>query len=117
MSLCHREITRHGRSILYNGVPATCKVDAIKHDDNQRERHDDTLDQVSRGYSEESAKDRVANDDNSSDDHCHMVVYLIEARKQCSDSFKSRCGVRDEEDKNGECGDAHQDILIIAKSS
>ena len=65
----------------------------------------------------EAAHDCIAYDNNRTNDHGNMVVSAKKAGKQCSDSFESGCRIRNKENKDDNGRNAHQDILIVLKTT
>ena len=92
-------------------------MDAIKYDDYQGNGHNHTLDQICSGNCHEAAHDCIAYDNNRTNDHGNMVVSAKKTGKQCSDSFESGCRIRNKENKDDNGRNAHQDILIVLKTT
>ena len=116
-NVVHGKVTGQGGCIVYDLIPAASHVNAIKYDHDQGNRHNDTLDQVGGRYRQETAHNGIADNDDRTDDHGHVVIHAKQAGEQGSDGFKAGCGIRNKEDQDDDRGDAHQDILMVMVAS
>ena len=92
-------------------------MNAIKYDHDQGNRHNDTLDQVGGRYRQETAHNGIADNDDRTDDHGHVVIHAKQAGEQGAYGLKSGSRIRDKENQDDDGRDAHQDVLLIMKSS
>ena len=107
------QVAGHGGGVGRHGLPATGLADAEEDDEHQGKGHDDALDQVRGRHGQEAAQDRVADDDDGTHDHGHVVVHPKEAVEQRTDGLKAGGSVGDEEDQDDHSGDAGEHILLV----
>ena len=82
VALRHVQIARQRLGVGHHSIHAARQIDAEEHDHDQRNRHEDGLDQVGHRYRQEAAQHRVADDDHRANEHGHMVLPAEQAVKQ-----------------------------------
>ena len=109
----HAKVSCQGTGVVSHGIPAACNLDAKEYNDNQRNAHDNTLNQVRGGHCHKPSHDCVSDDDHSACDHCHMVIYAEQAVEQGSHRLKARRGIGNKENQDNDGGNAHQYVPVI----
>ena len=107
VDMCHAQISCQGTGIVSHRAPASGHMDAKEYNDNQRNTHDNALNQVRGGHCHEAAHDRVSDDDHGTGYHCHMVIHAEQTVEQGSHSLEARCGIGDKENQDYNGGNAH----------
>ena len=107
MNVVHGKVTGQGGCIVYDLVPATGHVDTVKYNDDQRDGHNNTLDEVSGRHCHKAAHDSISYNNNGAYDHGNVIICSEQAGEQGSDSLKSGRGVRDKENQDDDGRDAH----------
>ena len=97
ISLHNIEVTRKRFCVFHHDTHAARLVEAEKDDRDEGNGHDDTLDQVCRRDSEESAHRRIEDDDQSAEYHGNMILDPEQAVEKSADSLESGRCVRNEE--------------------
>ena len=81
--------------MLYDLIPAACHVDTVKYDHDQRNGHNNTLNQVSSRYRHKAAHNGVTYNNDSAHNHCNVIIHSEQAGEQGSDRLKAGRGVRE----------------------
>ena len=117
VSLREIEVSRQRPGVAHDCAHSAGLIDAEKHNDDQRDGHENTLHKVRCGHCEESAHCRVGDDDKRADDHGDMIIKSKKAVEHCSDCLESGCCIGNEENKDDQSSDAGQYMLIVSVSS
>ena len=113
----HVQVTGHCLYVCDDGIPAAGYFYAEEQDNDQRDGHKDTLNQVCCAGCQEAACCGIANDNNSGNNHCPNIVHTEQAAEEFTTGSKTGCCVRDEEYDNDDGGNAHQDVFVITISA
>ena len=114
VSLRETQITGQSFRIFDHGGSSARLNHTESDHDEQRDRHDDTLDQVRRADRQKTAESTVGHDDHGGDNHRYHVIHAEERAEQFAAGGKAGRGVGDEEDNNDHSGDGGQDVFLIA---
>ena len=109
----HAQVSCQGTGVVCHGVPAAGYMDAEKYNDNQRNAHDDALNQVRGGYCHKASHDRVTDNYHCACYHCSVIVYAEQAVEQGSHCLESGGGVGNKENQNYDGGNTHQYVPVI----
>ena len=110
------QIARHIVGIVAHSRPTAGRLDAEHQNDDQRQRHDDGLNQVGGGHRQETAQNGVDDDNCGTDQHGSRVVKAEQAVEQLTDGGKAGSGVGDEEYDNDKGANAAQELPVVRKA-
>lgn len=113
----HVQITGHSLYVSDDGIPAAGYFHTEEQNDDQRDGHKDTLDQVCCAGCQKAAGGGVANDDNGGNDHSPNIVHAEQTAEEFAAGSEAGCCVRDEEHDNDDGGNAHEDVFVITVSA
>ena len=110
------QVARKLLRVGHDGPHAARRPDAEEHDDDERDGHENALDQVCRGDREETAHNRVGNDDDCTENHRRMVLNAEQAVEERADGLEARSGIGNEENDDGQSRDAgeHMPLVTVA---
>ena len=113
VALRHVQITRQRLRAGEHGLRAARQIHAEEHDDDQRDRHEDGLDEVGGGHGQEAAQHRIADDDRRADEHGHVVVPAKQAAEQHADGLEAGGGVGHKEHDDDQCGNQGEQMALV----
>ena len=100
--------------VLHDRAHTAGLADAEENDDDQRDGHENALNQIGGTDGEEAAQHGVGNDDARADDHGRVVVPAKEAVEQRAHRLEAGGGIGDEEHHDHERRHQGQDVPLIA---
>ena len=110
------QIACHIVGIVAHSRPTAGRLDAEHQNDDQRQRHDDGLNQVGGGHRQETAQNGVDDDNCGTDQHGSRVVKAEQAVEQLTDGGKAGSGVGDEEYDNDKGANTAQKLPVVRKA-
>ena len=111
------KITRKGVRVFHDRVKPACLADPEEYDDDQSDRHENTLDQVCRGNGKETAERRIPDDDDSTYDHGGVIIKAEQTVEKRSDRLEARCSIRYKENDDDQRRDACKRMALVAVPS
>ena len=100
VALRHVEIARQRAGVVDDRVQSARLLHAEAHNDDERDRHEDRLDQVGERNGHEAAHHRVQHDHNAADDHRRVVLHTKKAVEERADGLEAGRRVRDKENED-----------------
>ena len=90
---------------------------AEAHNDDERDRHEDRLNQVGERNGHEAAHHRVQHDHDAADDHRRVVLHTKKAVEERADGLEAGRRVRDKENEDHDRRDAGKQMLLISEAA
>ena len=114
VALRHVKVARQRTGIVDDRVQSARLLHAEAYNDDERNGHEDGLDQVGERNGHKAAHHRVQHDHDAADDHCRMILHTKEAVEERADGLEAGRRVRDKENKDHDRRDAGEQMLLIA---
>jgi len=99
---------------LPHGINAACNSSAEHQNAQQRNAHDNALDQISSACGKKSANRRIGNDNNRTDEHGRCVIKTEHTIEKLSAGGKTGSGIRNKENQDDNAGDPCENFFGIA---
>ena len=117
VALRHVKVARQRTGIVDDRVQSARLLHAEAYDDDERNGHEDRLDQVGERNGHEAAHHRVQHDHNAADDHCRMILHTKEAVEERADGLEAGRRVGNEENEDHDRRDAGEQMLLISEAA
>ena len=109
----HGQVAGQALRIGDHSVPAACHAHAVDQHGDERQRHDDGLDEIGGGHGAEAAQNGVPHDDEGRDQHRRHVIHAEQAVEQLAAGRKARCRVGHKEDDDDDRAQCIEQVALV----